>query len=338
MRVSSRASTTRAMAVTLVTGAMLLHSRLTQAAPFELDWAAPEGCPSRERIVEASLARLGEAPDAGPPELFVKAHVEVDGASIGADFQVRDGAGNDLGERAVHFEESRCGDITDSAALVLAMMIAVARPHASPPTSPTHAPRIDPEPPQPASAPMPDRTTRQTRSREPVPTTIGVSAVTSAGLLPEIGFGAAVRWTATFATPVVIGLEGSFETSGSVPVAEGEAAFRYVDGGVLVGYRVLRAPWLELVPLVDARAGLSLVSTSGFRTSYDATRFTSLLGTGILGRIPLSSSLRVEVMPDLRMPLVADEFVVRQPGRVLSVHRSATIEGRLTVGMAWEFR
>lgn len=335
---SSRASTTRAMVVTLVMGGLLLHSRFAGAAPFELDWSAPEGCPSRERVVEASLARLGEAPEAGPPELFVKGHVTRDGASIGADFQVRDGAGNDLGERTVHFEESRCEDITDSAALVLAMMIAVARPHAAPPTLPSPEQRFERESPMPATAPIPDRTTRRAGRRDRVPMTIGVSAVTSVGLLPEIGFGAAVRWTATFATPILVGLEGSFETSGSVPVAEGEAAFRYVDGGALLGYRVLRSTWLELVPLVEARAGLSLVSTSGFRASYDATRFTSLLGAGILGRVPLSSSLRVDVMPDLRVPLVADEFVIRQPGQVVSVHRSATLESRLAIGIAWEFR
>ncbi|AKU93961.1 hypothetical protein AKJ09_00625 [Labilithrix luteola] len=329
------------MAVTVATGLgwlVLLHARLAEAAPFELDWSAPEGCPSRERIVEASLARLGEGPSRGAPELLVKGNVTVTGASITADFQVRDAAGTELGERGVRFEESRCADITESAALVLAMMIAVARPQAAPSSPDAHATSEDTEP----RAVLPDRPSRPARESQPprerVPMTIGASALMSAGLLPEIGFGGALRWTATFATPVLVGLEGSFEMSPSVRAAEGEAVFRYLDAGALVGYRVMRSRWLELIPLVEARAGVALVTTRGFRASYDATRFVSVLAAGVLGRVPLSSTLRLDVLPDVRVPLVADEFVLRQPERIVSVHRSATIETRLAVGIAWEFR
>ncbi|MDF2697866.1 MAG: hypothetical protein K0S65_6249, partial [Labilithrix sp.] len=246
-------------------------------------------------------------------------------------FQVKDGAGADFGERRVRFDEPRCEDITDSAALVLAMMIAVARPHTLAPE--TEASRAS----TPRRArPRPARVVAS-RSFARVPMTVGASAVVSMGLLPNVGFGGGLRWTATFSPPILLGLEGSFEASPVAHVAGGETTFRYLDAGALVGFRMVRWPGLEIVPLIETRCGMAIASTAGFRSAYDATRFVGIVAAGVLGRVPLGPALRLEVLPDLRIPVVAPDFVVRERGELVRVHRPAPVEGRLSLGIAWDF-
>ncbi|MDF2698331.1 MAG: hypothetical protein K0S65_6715, partial [Labilithrix sp.] len=87
---------------------------------------------------------------------------------------------------------------------------------------------------------------------------------------------------------------------------------------------------------VEARAGLLAGSTTGFRTPYDTTSFLGIVGAGVLGRVLLGPSLRVEMLPDLRMSLVRDDFRVRDRGELVHVHRPAAIEARLSLGLAWE--
>ncbi|MBN9159693.1 MAG: hypothetical protein BGO98_27305 [Myxococcales bacterium 68-20] len=326
----------RATVAALVVCTSLMHARFAKAAPFELEWSAPEGCPSGERIVTASLARLGESSSSAPPELYVHGTVTVEDGVIAAEFRLKDTRGADLGERRVRFDEPRCEDIVESTALVLAMMIAVARPHASAPepASEPEARSAPPPPPARVGRPLPPATPE--RSRMHVPMTLGASAVASVGLLPNIGFGGALRWTATL-SPVVVGVEGSFETSQSVRVLGAEAKFRFVDAAALVGFRVMRARWLELIPIVEARGGIAVASTTGFRSAYDATRFVGVIAAGMLGRIPLGPALRLEVLPDVRVPLNADDFMVSDRGKLYHVHRPASVEGRLAVGFGWEF-
>jgi len=317
-----------------------MHAGTANAAPFALEWSAPEGCPARERVVAASLARLKERESSAVPELYVRGDIVFEDGAIIGEFRVRDAAGVDLGERRVRFDESRCEDIVESAALVLAMMIAVARPHV-PPSQPAVVPVPVPEPkPESAPLPHPERTPPRAataRAATRVPMTLGASAVASAGFLPNAGFGGALRWTATLGRGVVLGVEGSFEAAQPVEVLGARATFRSVDVGALAGVRILRSEWIELVPMLEARGGIVIVSTSGFRSAYDTTRFASIVGAGVLARIPLGPMLRLDVLPDVRVPLNADAFMVRERGELFHVHRPAPVEGRVAVGIAVEF-
>ncbi len=322
---------TRATVAVLVACALFMQTRSAKGAPFDLEWSAPEGCPSREAIVAASLARLGESGSSAPPELYVQGTVMVEDGAIVAELRVKDVTGADLGERRVRFDEPRCEDIVESTALVLAMMIAVAQPR-------TPEPVLEPEQQPPPTAPRVRRPLPPaTPAPAHVPMTLGASAVASLGLLPNVGFGGALRWTATLSPPLVLGVEGSFETSQPVRVLGAEATFRFVDAAALVGFRAVRSKWLELVPLVEARGGFSIASTTGFRSAYDATRFVSIVAAGVLGRVPLGRALRLEVLPDIRVPLDSADFLVRDQGELFHVHRPALVEGRLAVGIAWEF-
>ncbi|MDF2692753.1 MAG: hypothetical protein K0S65_1136, partial [Labilithrix sp.] len=252
-------STIRVTVALVVAFTCIMHAKPARAAPFDLEWSAPEGCPSRERMIAATRARLGESEASAPPALFVRGTVAADDGVIVVDLQVKDIAGAELGERRVRFDGSSCQAIVDPTALVLAMMLAVARPH-EPEPEPATAPA-------PTSKPAPDRhnpfashpssgpplTTAKERTH--VPMTFGASGVASLGLLPNAGFGGALRWTATLASFVVVGAEGSFETSWAARAASGEATFQFFDAGALAGVRLVRSRYLEIVPLLEARGG-----------------------------------------------------------------------------------
>ncbi len=332
---ASRPPTVRATVALLAGCAGVLHAGLARAAPFDLDWSAPEGCPSRERIVAASRERLGESESEATAALFVRGRVAIEDGAIVVDLLVKDAAGAELGERRVRFTEGRCDAIEEPTALMLAMLIVVARSGDPPPADAAK------QAPEPVAKPAPERRPPPpppTRTPALPPMTIGASAVTSIGLFPSAGFGGAVRWTMTFSVPLVLGVEGSFETSRAAPAASGEASFLSFDGAALAGVSVARSQAFELVPLLQARAGIMAGSTRGFPSAFDAQRFVGSGGVGALGRVMLGPALRLEVLPDLRVALTRDEFQVREGGKLFHVHRPALVEARLSVGVAWEFR
>ena len=327
----------------------VMHTSIARAAPFELDWSAPEGCPSRERMLLATRARLGEEHDpSAPPELFVRGTVTIEGGVVVLDLHVNDASGEDRGERRVRFDDRACAEIEAPAALVLAMMIGVARSretrgaHDDVPEGAAEPPGVEePKAPEPGPARVrPPRSPPPVAEppRESLPMTLGLSAIASHGALPNIGFGGALRWTATFWDSVMLGLEGSFETTWAVPAANGEATFRRVDVGVLVGVPVVRSRWLEVVPVLEGRGGLLTGEVSGLSSTYDATSVVSALGAGALGRIPLGRALRLEVLPGIRLPLARDEFQVRRMDELIRVFRPEAVEARLSLGLAWELR
>ncbi len=336
------------MTATLLVAFMcMLHARVAQAAPFELDWSAPEGCPSRERMLLAIHARLGANEPSAAPELFVRGTVTVDGASVVLDLRVNDANGEDRGERRVRFDDRTCEAIEAPAALVLAMMIGVARSrdasatHAEPPGEPAEPGSLEPTAPESPPARSHSRRSPSSAGEPPrvrLPMTVGLSGVASHGALPNVGLGGALRWTTTLWSSVTIGIEGSFETTWAVRAASGEATFRRIDAGVLLGAHVVRSRWLEIIPLLQGRTGLLTGEVSGFPSTYDATSVVGALGAGVLGRIPLGQALRFEVLPDVRVPLGRDEFQVRSAGELIRVFRPEAVEARLALGVAWQLR
>jgi hypothetical protein len=281
--------------------------------------------------------------------LFVRGKVTVERGIVVLDLRVKDASGEDRGERRVRFDDRTCEEIEAPAALVLAMMIGVARARGAdasneePPgaiaepaplderIAPDRAP-VRERPPRPRPAPVAEPT------RVSAPMTLGLSAVASHGGLPNVGLGGALRWTATFWGSVMLGLEGTFETTWAVPAANGEATFRRIDGGVLIGATAVRSRWLEIIPLVEARGGVLTGEVSGLPSAHDATSVVGAFGAGALGRIPLGRALRLEVLPGIRLPLARDEFQVRRADELIRVFRPDAVEARLSFGFAWELR
>ena len=342
---------TMRVAVALLTAALcMLSPRSARAVPFELTWSAPPSCPSRETIVAATRERLGDGETTDPPELYVRGALTTEGATFVVDLQVKDVDGVELGERRVRMERPSCNAIAEPVALVLATMIAVARPRerereaqadaiVEPDSVPASAPKAAPISEVP-SARRSRRPPPTVRARTRLPMAVGASGAASFGLLPHAGFGGALRYTMTLPSTidVVIGGEGSFETSPPVSVAGGEATFRYFDIGGLAGVLVGRSSWIELVPLIEGRAGLIIPSATGFYWGYNTPRFSGAVGAGALARIILGEALRLEVLPSFRVALTRDEFRVLAGEELVRVHRPLSVGARLTVGIAYEFR
>ncbi|MBX3213294.1 MAG: hypothetical protein KF850_14760 [Labilithrix sp.] len=342
-----RTSGLRAMTARLLVAFMcVMHASIAQAAPFELRWSAPEGCPSQERMLLATRARLGDEDSSAAPELFVRGTVTVEGGIVVLDLRVNDASGEDRGERRVRFDDRACEAIEAPAALVLAMMIGVARArdasaaHEEPPGAPAEPALVEPksQEPAPVRVPPPRRPPSAEPTREGLPMTAGLSGVASRGGLPNVGFGGALRWTATLWASVMIGVEGSFETTWAVRAANGEATFRRFDAAVLLGAPVVRSPRLEIIPLVHGRGGLLTGEVSGLPVAYDARSVVGAVGAGAIGRVPLGETLRFELFPDVRVPLARDEFQVRTAEELIRVHRPGPVEVRLSIGLAWELR
>lgn len=322
--------------------ALLLASSVARAdAPpsFELAWSEAEGCSSRERIVDATRARLAQSRSDAPPELFAQGTVTKERGGFFVVLAVRDTTGRTLGEREVHVEGTSCTAVEEAAALVLAMMIA-ASPRAEPGTAPqpraTNAdaggekPPAAPKPPPPQATPAPSRTKAPRLS-------IGAAGVASLGVLPDAGVGFAIRAAYSPGELFWIGLEATFEAGGSIRAAQREVGFQFLHAAAFAGAQVLRVGAFEVVVTAAVRAGAIRVLPSGFAVIESDARAAVVAGPGALVRANLAPHLFVEAFPEMDAVFIRDSFEVRD-GSQVPIHRPDLFAPRLSLGLAYEFR
>jgi len=325
-------------------------SKAAYAAPFELVWSAPAGCPSRDEIMEATRARLGEPRSAATPELLVEGTVSESNEGFSVTLVMNDASGRRIGQRQVRVESRTCKEVEGPTSLVLAMMIAVARPRIEAPASPddhVETPPSGAAPPErevarlpPAAAPS--RPPAPAPAAEPRPRThrllIGAAAVASRGALPTTAGGFAVRAFYSPSSIVLFGLEASAETSGSVRAGAGEVGFSMFGASARVGLSVFSASRFELIPTLGARLAFIHNTPRGFQAVHQQVRPTILAGPGVLVRVEVARSLFVEALPEIEGIFHREGFLIREDGKLYHVHRPSALEGRLSVGVGYEFR
>lgn len=317
------------------------------AAPFDLAWSAPAGCPSREEIVHATEERRRESASGASPELFVQGTVVAVRDGFVVALALKDASGHALGEREVRVEQRSCKAIEDPTSVVLAMMIAVARARVEEPgkhgeVAESPPPATLPSPPS-APAPLPSPPSPPVRpiaplSREPSPhrLLVGAAGVGSLGVLPNPGFGLAVRAMFAPRSVVVVGLEAWFESSSSVRVAGADVGFQHVGISARVGVPALQTARFELIPTVSVRAGALRNLPSGLREAENEIRPTLLVGPGALVRIKLGSRLFAEALPEVEAVVVRDRLQLVSGDKLYSVHRPSLFEARLSLGVGYE--
>lgn len=313
--------------------------KLAWAVPFELDWKAPAGCPSREEIVASTRALLGEEVSNSPAELFVHGEVVRDSTGYAVALRMNDTDGKEVGERELRVDESACGAIKEPTSLVITMMIAVARPHVdvAPPPSAEVPPPPSPEPPR-TTAPRPAPPPPPPPPKPPFEFSVSASAVASVGFLPHVGLGGALRFMVLPpSSRLLFGLEASFETSPAAKAGGGDVRFDVAEAGALFGVRILRRGRFELAPVASASGGIVWTHPTGFPVIQRDVRPAALLGLGALGRVALGSHTRFEFLPQVRVPLLREKFEVREGDQVFLVHQPSVVEARLTVGIGWQF-
>lgn len=328
-------------------------------APFELDWSAPVGCPSREEIVAATHASLGEPITEAPPEFFVRGAVRATDDGFLVTLVLEDETGRSVGERVVRVDRRACSEIVTPASVVLAMMIDVARPRvaqrdeppelAEPPPAPEHAPPAPehapptPEPPPPASrAPLvvPARTAMRASPERPPPhrLSFGATGVASIGSVPGVGLGIGLRALYFPKSLFLLGLEASFEGGSSVRVAGGEVGFQLFSGAARAGLPVARTERFELIPTVGARAGLIRTVPVEFAAVPNDTGMMTAVGPGVLVRAELSRSFFFEGLFDAELILLRDRFQILEGDKLHRIHEPSAFGARLALGFAYEFR
>ena len=336
-------------------GATLLclsWASIADAAPFELAWTAPEGCPSREEVVAATRERLGESETTAPPELFVRGRVVVERGGFLVSFLVKDSTGSDVGEREVHVQGESCRAIEEPAALVLATVISVVRPRSEAPLDPGLAPREPAPPPDthedahpqaPAGSPSlapPDRAPSVVRPSAPPPPSrraLGVAALGSVGTLPRAGVGAALRASYFHRSFLLVGVETSFEAGASVHAGRGDVGFQLLSASLFAGARALRTSQLELVPLLAVRGGVLRTTPSGFQLVKAETHPMALVGVGVLLRALLAPHLYAEALPQAEVALVRDVFQAGEGKTIYLLHQPSAVAARLAIGIGYEF-
>ncbi len=314
-------------------------------APFDLLWSAPAGCPSREEIVDATRAHLGESPSEALPELFVQGTVRAVRGGFTVTLALKDASGHPLGEREVRVEQQSCRAIEEPTSVVLAMMIAVARPRVeergpreerveTPPASAPEA-MISPAPapaPAPASAAVPPPPPLSDRLL------VAAAGVGSIGMLPNPGLGFALRAMYAPRSIVLVGLEASFEAGGSVRFANGEVGFQLFGVSARLGVSVVRTARFELIPTVGARGGALRALPTGLKAVDDQIRATMLAGPGALVRVELGPGWFVDALPEVEVAIVRDRLQIRNGTKLYSIHRPSLFDVRVSLGLGYEFR
>ena len=344
-----RLNGTRAWALASGTAiAVALWPLSANGAPFDLSWSAPDGCPSREEMIEATQARLGESPSDDPPELLVQGTVRADDSGFVVTLAMKDASGEALGERSVRVERQSCKEVTKPTSVVLAMMIAVAHPPgegAEPEERAEPEEQAEPPPATVPTPPTPPAAAARPARPEPPPSSppaqsshrllLDAAAVGSRGVLPTVGLGLALR--ATYApSSIVVGAEASVEDGGSVRVGTGSVGFQLFGGSARVGLTILRTARFELIPTVGARLAFIRSAPTGYRVVHDEIRATMLVGPGVLARLRITPSLFVAVLPELEGVLFRDRFQIRRGDELFRVHRPSAFAARLSLGVGFE--
>jgi len=331
------------------------------AAPFELAWSAPAGCPSRDDIVEATRARLGAPSSEAPPQVFMEGTVSEVPQGFRVRLTMKDAAGRQVGVREVRVDSHTCKEIEGQTSLVLAMMIASGQPQRAEapatPDEPVEAPATEPPPalpmPDPPAEPAPNPPTFGAPARpfgaparplgpkpDPAPhrLLVGAAAVASHGGLPTTAGGVAVRALYSPGGTVLFGLEASAERSASVHAGSGTVAFTLFGASARLGVSALRTSRFELVPMLGARLALIQHSPRGYQEVHQRLRATVVGGGGVLLRFEVARSLFVEALPEIGAILARDGFRVREGDKLYLVHRPSALEARLSLGIGYEFR
>lgn len=338
-RIGARARTSGAASIVglLVAG----WPAVAGAAPFELAWSAPEGCPSREEIVDATYARLEESRSERPPELFVEGAVVENGDQFIVTLVLADASGRSVGERVVNVDERACSAVLIPTAVVLAMMISVACPpdaQADQPPQPASSEATTPSPDQGLPVRRPRRRRATANSPTPDPISFGAAVVGSTAILPDFGVGLLLHASYFPRSEILLRLEASFEEGNSVEVARGDVGFHLWSVGGRAGLVFARTKRFDLVPTLGGRVGLLQTSASGFKVPLDDASIVATVGPGVVARAKLGSPITLEAFLDGELVLRRDRYQVIEGDKLHHIHEPHLLGVRLGLGLAYDFR
>jgi hypothetical protein len=319
------------------------------AAPLDLTWTAPEGCPTGEAVA-GEVTRITGGAGGTSRHVTAEARVERKTADAWhATIVMRvDGT---VGERS--FEAESCAAVADAATLILAIAVnplvslrAIPPPPEAPAPAPTPPPvappppppppPVPPPPPPPQKPPPPPQRTPPTLGRF----AFGLSLAGEAGSLLRAAIGGAMSlaWIPDrFRLELAAGLWVPQEVTSDTYPGVG-ARFQMLTFGARAAYEVPLGP-VTLGPVLGATLRrVSAEGVGGAAALQQSTLSIAPFGGGI-ATYAIVHGLAVRLLVGVAAPRSRASFVVldRSSGVETALHETASVTGEATLGLEVHF-
>jgi hypothetical protein len=331
----------------------LLGSMLTAAggsSSIELEWRAPEGCPSGAQVLAEARKLLRGSPTQ-EPHTPIRIQGNVRNAGGRWRLLLRTSQGEVKGERRL--DAASCRALGEATALILALMVdpeALSRPVEPPaPAEPPPRPATPEPPPQPV-VPEPAPPAPSPASAVPAPVAppapevavppsapqpfLALGALAEEGALPGSGTGLRLDGGVDWAH-LRLSLGGHFllPRTTVVPGLEGAQGSLRAWAAALRGAWVVKLAPVRLYPMVGGEVGRMSASTSGVSEPGSADAWWVALSGGAGGSVAVTPWLGVRLEAEVAVPLYRPRFFVEGLGtfhqpRLLSGRFSALLEVR----------
>ena len=308
--------------------ATVAHGQEKDAPPFDLDWRAPAGCPSPDRV-RSEITRLIGA-DAHPEGVnHVTGEIT---AQEGGSYLVRlslEQAGRS-GERTL--VGATCAEVSRAAALLIALAIEPGAAQVEPEPAPSPPPPAPPPPAPPLPAPPPPPPAKSNPHLQ-----IAIGPAAELGLLPTLGAGAEASLEVVFEH---LSLEAYFADylSRDHDAPSGNA------GGTFSLRSLGARACFELAPGTLSFAACGGASTNhlsarGYGVSNPGSSSTNLGAVALSVRVALAlgshASLRLDAGPSYILGQA--KFVLADDADTREVYGATLFDAAGSLKLAWRF-
>jgi hypothetical protein len=299
--------------------------------PLDLEWIAPEGCPSRAEVLE-QVARIVTAAASGE-RARVKARAVFSRMEDGRWHVAITTFGEGAGERSL--DAASCPAASDATALVLALRIdptiaaRLERTPTTPPFPPPPIPRPDSDaprtlspttpPPNPAEGPSgtppaPTPPAAPARSSARSQLALGVSVTLGVGEMPnpDVAGELALAWGLSRLRIEVHAATGFLQNASAPGRSDVTGSTRLFTGGAR-GCGVLVPRRVSLAACAVGEIDWMWISGQGAHVSLDANAGWTALGGGALLTWSLGDRIALRGSLELVAPLTRPNFVIEGP-------------------------
>ncbi len=325
--------------------AWVLASGLAPGPAVDIDWSAPETCPTREALLEELDAYLDHE-SAGSSDRVDQVQARIEQSESGWKLHLRAQVEGGVLERTL--EADRCELLGKAAALMISVLVHPTAVVESIEKAKTTQPKPAPEP---EFDPQPQLQAQVESEREPSPwlpsLRVGLSGGAALGTFPgpagqlQLQFGLVFRHLraeimAVYTTPTEVLYSDAELEAAQIDPSEnpgvGASVQSWSAGGRLCG--TPRAQRWRFVLCAGGEAGKYLANGVGLNDPRRATPNALRLSAGAGAEFALTSQLLLNLSGDAIVPILRPSFSV---GDVGALHTVGAIGGRVSLGFAAEF-
>jgi hypothetical protein len=305
---------------TLAWPLMVVTARASEpAAPVQLTWNAPGGCPPVETVLGDVHRTLGKSTahrvsaradvtEVGAEHWSVHLVTEVDGV---------------MGERTL--DANSCASLASATALILAWTVDPAAAGGE---------RTQPAPP---IAPVLDTVPPPQTPRASLRGLVAASGQLDRGMLPSTAGSVTVTLGGLWG-PLRAELSGSYWLPQDARATAGGTHILLLEGSVRACWRALRGSTLELAPCFAAGVVHAASDGFGLTPTYQLTSDWGTIGGDLLGTWTMAGPFALRASIGAAVPLVRPQFVVIDAERrEIPFHQANAVSGRASFGAEVRF-